>query len=152
MTTRKEFISGRAKPFLAESGPMAVFASRKRERRSLRALASSNGHFYRGRGRRGRGSQMTRSLDLSRGWPIPYDPTQRTYQRPSQAIFSQKRPDGDFIKASWLPGSPREGPSERWPAPTAVSSRPEAQERVLPSAGRPLAVFINAEAAKGPAP
>ena len=46
---------------------------------------------------------MARSLDLSRGWPIPYDPTQRTYQRPSQAIFSQKRPNGHFIKASWLP-------------------------------------------------
>ena len=75
--------------------------------------------------------------EMSRGWPIPYDPTQRIYQRPGQAIFSKKRPDGHFIKASWLPGSPkrgsfralassngrfvetgspREGPSERWPA------------------------------------
>ena len=91
---------------------------------------------------------MARSLDLSRGWQIPYDPTQRIYQQPGQAIFSQKRPDGHFIKA----GSPKEGSSERWPAPTAVLSRPEAQERVLPSAGRPMAIFINAEAAKGPAP
>ena len=151
MTTRKEFISGRAKPFLAKSGAMAVFASRKPERRSLRALASSNGHFYRGRGYRGRGSQMARCLDLSRGWPIPYDPTQRTYQWPSQAIFSQKRPDGQLSRPAGFPDL-KEGPSERWPAPTAVSSRPEAQEKVLPSAGRPMAIFINAEAAKGPAP
>ena len=124
---------------------MAV-SSRPEAREGPSERWPANDYFY----QRG-SSQMASPLGLSLGWQIPYDPTQRIYQQPGQ-IFSQKRPDGHFIKASWLPGSPREGPSERWPAPTAVSSRPEAQERVLPSAGRPMAIFINAEAAKGPAP
>ena len=52
----------------------------------------ASGHFY----QRGN-SQMARALDLSRGLRIPYDPTQRIYQRPGQAIFNQKRPNGHFL-------------------------------------------------------
>ena len=171
MIPHKECVSSRAKQFLAKSGPMATLSRPagfpeaqervlqsagqlqrpcRQDRKSREGPSErwpANGHFY----QRG-SSQGASPLGLSHGWQIPYYPTQRIYQRPGQAIFSEKRPDGHFIKASWLPGSPKEGPSERWPAPTAVLSRPEAQERALPSAGRPMAIFINAEAAKGPAP
>ena len=125
MIPHKEFISSRAKQFLAKSGPMATLsrpagfpeaqervlqsASQlqrpfRRDRKPKRGSWPANGHFY----QRG-SSQGASPVGLSHGWQIPYDPTQRIYQQPGQAIFSQKRPDGHFIKASWLPREPKRG-------------------------------------------
>ena len=120
----------------------------------------ASGHFY----QRGN-SQM--ALDLSRGLRIPYDPTQRIYQRPGQAIFNQERPNGHFLSRQkrsngQIPrleprmANPIRKPKRRSFRALASSNgrfvETGSQERVLPSVGQPMAIFINAEAAKWPVP
>ena len=119
----------------------------------------ASGHFY----QRGN-SQM--ALDLSRGLRIPYDPTQRIYQRPGQAIFNQERPNGHFLSRQkrsngQIPrleprmANPIRKPKRRSFRALASSNgrfvETGSQERVLPSVGQPMAIF-NAEAAKWPVP
>ena len=128
------------KPLQRKAVQWPFYQDRKPKREPSERWPAS-GHFY----QRGN-SQM--ALDLSRGLRIPYDPTQRIYQRPGQAIFNQERPNGHFLsrqKRSRLEprmANPIRKPKRRSFRALATSNgrfvETGSQERVLPSVGQPL--------------